>query len=68
MGPWPVQVQEFGEPLRLSFLHLKLALCEAHLLCVDLEYPEPKDVRAEGEGAAGRDDDLGQVFSWAGLP
>ncbi|XP_053528037.1 uncharacterized protein LOC119044118 [Artibeus jamaicensis] len=60
MGPWPVQVQEFGEPLHLSFFHLKLVLCEAHLLCVDLEYPEPLDVRAEGEGSTSPGDDLGQ--------
>lgn len=79
LGTWPDQVQEFGKPLRFSLFHLKQALVqvnitnseqlrEAHLLCVDLEYPEPHDAIPEGEGTAAWEDDLGRGFSWAGVP
>ena len=68
------RVQEFGKPLCFSLLHLKQALGqvtittseqlgEAHLLCVDLEYPEPQFATPEGEGTAAGGNDLGRDFS-----
>ena len=65
------QVQGFKQPLRFSLFHLKQALvqvnvpsseqlCETRPLCVNLEYPEPKDAMPEGEGSSVWKDDLGR--------
>ena len=73
------QVQGFGQPLGFSLFHLKQALvqvnvpsseqlCEARPLCVNLEYPEPKDAMPEGEGCSVWKDDLGRGSSLAGVP
>ena len=74
VGTWPDQMQGFGEPLHLSLFLCKQALvkfniptsqhlCQAHFLCVDLEYPGPQNVTPEGEGTAMWEDDLGRGFS-----
>ncbi|XP_053786432.1 ral guanine nucleotide dissociation stimulator [Desmodus rotundus] len=55
---WADQVQVFSQPLHFPFFHLKHALvqvnfptsqqlCEAQLLWVNLEYPQPKDAMPE---------------------
>ena len=74
VGIWPDQMQGFGEPLHLSLLHWKQTLvqvnvptlqqlCQAHLLCLDLEYPGSQNVTPEGEGTTMWEGDLGRGFS-----
>ena len=76
---WADQVQVFSQPLHFPFFHLKHALvqvnfptsqqlCEAQLLWVNLEYPQPKDAMPEGEGSAVCKDDLGRGGSSAPIP
>lgn len=43
-------------------------LCQAPLLCVDLEYPEFQNATPEGEKSAGLEDDLGRCSSLGGVP
>lgn len=77
-GAWLDQVQEFNQPLHLSWFHLKQDLVsfnfadsqqlwEAQVLGVNLEYPAPQGASPEGEETALWEDALGRGGSLAGV-